>query len=159
MTQRKLMRGGFTLVEVLLVVAIIGILATVLIFAVGGTQDKAKRDTTVVLIGQVGEALERYKLDIGHFPMEEEGGLEGLTKKPSFTEEELGEKWGGPYLKVEPVDGWGSKLGYEVSEPGTEEAKTLPYKVWSFGPNKTDDNGADDDIRNKAWEQSEEAGL
>jgi len=159
MRQPKQIRDGFTLVEVLLVVAIIGILATVLIFAVGGTQEKAKKDTTVVLIRQVGEALERYKLDIGHFPLEEEDGLDALVKQPSYTEEGLEEKWAGPYLKVEPVDAWGSKLGYQLSEPGSEEAKTLPYKVWSLGPNKTDDNGADDDIRNKAWEQSEESGM
>ena len=67
----------------------------------------------------------------------------------------LAEKWAGSYLATDPVDAWGNKLGYQLSDPGSEEAKTLPYKLWSFGPNKQDDNGADDDIKNKAWTQSE----
>jgi general secretion pathway protein G len=155
MNARKTSRGGFTLVEILLVIAIIGILAGVFIFTVGGTQDKAKKDTTVILIEQVGGALERYKLDIGEYPSDQEGGLEALIKKPSFTDEKLAEKWAGPYLKADPIDGWGNKLGYQPTEAGSEEAKTLPYKLWSFGLNKQDDNGASDDIKNKAWIQSE----
>jgi general secretion pathway protein G len=155
MNARKTARGGFTLVEILLVIAIIGILAGVFIFTVGGTQEKAKKDTTVLLIEQVCGGLERYKLDIGDYPTDQDGGLDALIKKPSFTDEKLAEKWAGAYLKTDPVDGWGSKLGYQPSEPGSEEAKTLPYKLWSFGPNKQDDNGAVDDIKNKAWIQSE----
>jgi len=148
-------RGGFTLVEILLVVAIIGILAAALIFAVGGAPEKAKKDSTAILIEQVSGALDRYKLDIGEYPGDQDGGLNALTKKPSFTDEKLAEKWAGPYIKADPVDGWGVKLGYQPTEAGSEEAKTLPYKLWSFGPNKQDDNGANDDIRNKAWIQSE----
>jgi len=155
MNARRTSRGGFTLVEILLVIAIIGILAGVFIFAVGGTQDKAKKDTTALLIKQVDGALRRYKLDIGDYPGDADGGLDALVKKPSFTDEKLAEKWAGPYLETDPVDGWGNKLGYQPSEPSSEEAKTLPYKLWSFGPNKQDDNGADDDIKNKAWIQSE----
>jgi len=159
MNNRKQTRGGFTLVEILLVIAIIGILTGVLIFAMGGTQDKAKKDSTALLIGQVSSALERYMLHIGHFPSEDEGGLSALTKKPSYTEEKLADKWAGPYLEVTPTDPWGNDLGYQITEPGSEEAQTVPFKIWSFGPNGTDDNGADDDIKNKAWEQSEEADM
>jgi general secretion pathway protein G len=149
-------RGGFTLVEVLLVIAIIGILAGVFIVTVGGTQDKATKDSAVFLIEKVCSKLEQYKLNIGEYPGDAEGGLDALVTKPSFTDEKLAEKWAGPYM-TDPIDGWGNKLGYERSEPGSEEAKTLPYKVWSYGPNKQDDNGADDDIKNKAWIQSEAA--
>ena len=155
MKARKTLRGGFTLIEIMLVVAIIGILAAVFIFAMGGTQEKVKKDATATLIQQVCTGLDRYKLDLGDYPTEEQGGLTALVKKPSFTDEKQGEKWAGPYLKTDPVDPWGQDLGYQVTEPGSEEAQTLPYKVWSFGPNKTDDNGTNDDIRNKAWEQSE----
>ncbi len=151
--------SGFTLVEILLVIAIIGILAGVFIFTVGGSQDKAKKDTALLLIEQVGTALERYKLDIGDYPGDEDGGLDALSKKPSYTDEKLAEKWAGPYLKSDPTDGWGNKLGYQPTEAGSEDVQTLPYKVWSFGPNKQDDNGADDDIKNKAWTQSEAANM
>jgi len=155
MNTRKTMRSGFTLVEILLVIAIIGILAGVFLFTIGGTQEKAKKDTAVLLIEQVGGALEHYKLDIGDYPGDEDGGLDALITKPSYTDEKLGEKWAGPYLKADPVDGWGNKLGYQLSDPGSDEAKTLPYKLWSYGSNKQDDSGAEDDIKNKAWTQSE----
>ncbi len=155
MNTRTNSRAGFTLVEVLLVIAIVGILAGVFIFTIGGSQDKAKKDTTVLLIKQVSTALERYKLNVGDYPGDAEGGLDALLSKPSYTDEKLAEKWAGPYIEVEPVDGWGNKLGYQATEAGSDEAQTLPYKIWSFGPNKQDDTGADDDIKNKAWERSE----
>lgn len=151
----RVSRHGFTLIEVLLVIAIIGVLAGVLIFAVGGTQDKAKRDAVVLLIKQVDTALNRYKLDIGRFPTEEDGGLNALRKVPQFDDEAMNEKWGGPYLEASPVDPWKNPLNYTVTEAGSDEARAVPYKVWSNGENGTDDNGADDDIRNKAWEESE----
>jgi len=155
MNVRNNARGGFTLVEILLVIAIIGIVAGAMILTLTGRQEKATADSAKVLIENVCTALDLYKLDIGHYPSEEEGGLDALTKKPAFTDEKLAEKWTAAYLKQEPVDGWGKKLGYEVTDPSNEEAKTLPYKVWSFGPNMQDDNGSGDDIRNKAWQLSD----
>jgi general secretion pathway protein G len=148
-------RLGFTLIEILLVIAIIGVLASVLIFAIGGTKDKADKDATKVLLQTVCGALERYKVHVQHYPTEEEGGLQGLRTKPNFTNEADGEKWAGPYVESDPVDPWGSPLNYEVMAPGSEEAKTMGYKVWSNGPNKQNDNGADDDIRNKTWDEAE----
>jgi general secretion pathway protein G len=151
----KRSRRGFTLVEVLLVIAILGVLAGVFIFAIGGTPEKAKRDAAELLIKQVCGALERYKLHVGHYPTEEEGNLEALRTRPDFDDEAVTEKWAGPYLQTEPTDGWNNTLNYTLTEPGSEEAKTVPYKVWSSGPNGQDDNGADDDIRNKAWQAAE----
>lgn len=150
-------RRGFTLIEVILVIAIIGVLAGVLIFAIGGTKDKADKDATRILVKLVCDGLERYKLHIGRYPAEEDGGLEALRKKPEFEDEKMAEKWAGPYVGKEPVDPWGTALNYNVTEPGTDEALTVPYKIWSNGPNRQDDNGAEDDIRNRAWEESEEA--
>ena len=140
MIGRKNTRDGFTLVEILLVVAIIGVLATVFIFTMGGTPEKVKKDAAAALVQQVCGALDRYKLDLGDYPTDEVGGLDALVKKPSFTEEKQGEKWAGPYLKVDPTDPWGNKLGYEPTDAADEQAQTMPYS---------------DDIRNKAWEQSE----
>lgn len=146
---------GFTLIEVLLVVLIIGLLAGVLVFYAGQTPEKAKKDLTKTLVDQVCGALDRYKLDIGHYPTDEEGGLKALRIKPQFSDEKLGEKWAGPYVKADPLDPWDKALSYQVSDPSSEEAKTLPYKVWSWGPNGQDDNGTNDDIRNRTWEDSE----
>jgi general secretion pathway protein G len=140
----KANRRGFTLIDVLLVILLLGMLATVAIVAIGGTRDKARKDITKVLVQQtVPNALDRYNNDIGHYPTEEEGGLDALRKKPSFGDDEkLGEKWVG-YLTKEPKDAWGNALTYEVVEDA--EAGAPKYKLWSNGPNGQ--SGDDDDIK------------
>jgi hypothetical protein len=106
------------------------------------------------LVPLVGEALYRYKASIGHFPREDEGGLEALIKRPGFGgDKKMAGKWAGPYLPTEPLDPWGSKLAYVVTDPASPEAQKFPFKLWSFGPNKEDDNGANDDIRNAEWDE------
>ena len=150
-------RTGFTLIEVLMVVAILVLLAGVAIVAVTGSGEKAKIKLVRPLLAQVGDALERYKLDIGNYPTEEEGNLDALRKRPEYDDEKTADMWAGPYLKSEPIDPWGNKVSFLLTEAGTDEAQLVPYKLWSFGPNKQDDNGAEDDIRNRAWEESEEA--
>ncbi len=146
-------RRGFTLLEVLLVILILGMLAGVLIVAVGGAGEGARRDTTTLLITTtVPNAIERYKFNIGHVPSEEEGGLKALRICPTFQDENLTKKWAGPYLTQEPKDGWGKDLHYEVSTgattPGAPE-----YKLWSDG--KDGQSGNEDDIKN--W--SDETGT
>ena len=152
MNSSKTGRRGFTLIEVLLVILLLGMLAAVAIVAIGGTREKARIDITKVLVQQtVPNALDRYNNDIGHYPSEDEGGLEALRKKPSFGDEEsLAEKWAGPYLTKEPKDAWNQALTYEVVEDA--EAGTAQYKLWSNGPNKQ--SGDDDDI--KSVEDEEE---
>lgn len=139
---KRTMRRGFTLLEVLLVIVILAMLAGVVIVSVGGTQDKAKKDTTTVLVtSEIPGALDRYKFDVGHYPTEEEGGMAALVKKPA--NEEAAAKWGGPYLKQEPKDGWGHALRYEVvpAVSGSSES----YKVSSDGPDGQPNT--DDDIK------------
>ena len=150
MNERKNGRRGFTLVEVLLVILILGMLAGVAIVALSGTREGAREDTTALLIKEVESSLDRYNLDINHYPTEAEDGLDALRTKPQFEEEELAEKWNGPYLKKDPVDAWGNKLNYEVVEAGAEVS--VPVKVWSSGPNEI--SGDEDDIRN--WEEETE---
>lgn len=147
-------RSGFTLLEVLLVVAILVILAGAAVVTYRNVFAGAKKDTVVAVISQVETALETYQLHIGHFPTQEEGGLGALRTQPNFSEEGLGEKWHGPYLKVDPTDPWGKALNYQVVDPGSEEAKAVPFKVWSNGPNGTDENGEGDDVKNKSWAQA-----
>ncbi|MCD6303776.1 MAG: type II secretion system major pseudopilin GspG [Planctomycetes bacterium] len=156
MTISRKRRRGFTLIEVLMVVAILVLLAGVTIVAVSGTGEKTKIKLVRPLLAQVSDALERYKLDIGSYPTEEEGGLKALRVRPEYSDEKLTDKWAGPYLKSDPIDPWGNPISYQLTEPGTDEAQQVPFKLWSFGPNKQDDNGAEDDIRNKAWEEAEQ---
>lgn len=140
---------GFTLLEILLVILILGMLAGVLIVAIGGAGDKARIDTTRLTVTMtVPDALERYKFDIGHYPSEEEGGLKALITKPSFSDETLATKWSGPYLKQEPLDAWNKPLNYEVATDSTDSSAPK-FKVWSNGPNGN--SGDEDDI--KSWKE------
>ncbi|MBT3200614.1 MAG: type II secretion system major pseudopilin GspG [Phycisphaerales bacterium] len=146
---------GFTLVEVLLVIAILGVLAGVFAFTMGGRSDKARIDLTKVQLGDLVGKLEEYKLVIGEYPTEEQGGLKALIDEPTFDDESLEGKWSGPYIKAKQLkDPWGQELGYEVSEEDSgETTRNVPH-IWSYGPNKTDDSGEGDDI--KSWEEDEE---
>jgi len=148
---RKSSRRGFTLIEVLLVILILSMLAGVGILAFSGVQDKAAIKTTRLLVTTtVPQALDNYKLDIGHYPTEDEGGLEALRKKPNFDDEAKGEGWR-VYLTKEPKDAWGNALTYELVED-SGEGGGQGYKLWSNGPNGQ--SGDDDDIKN--WSEDEE---
>ncbi len=139
---------GFTLIEILLVIVIILMLAGALVVYVLPQQKGAEKNTTRLLLIQVQQALDNYRLNIGSYPTEEQGGLGALLIKPTFENEKLGEKWQGPYLKPGTTleDAWGNKIRYELidkslqTDPGTPD-----YKLYSVGPDGIPDT--DDDIK------------
>jgi general secretion pathway protein G len=143
--------AGFTLIEILLVIVIILLLAGALVVFVLPQQKGAEKNTTKLLLQNVGTALDTYRLNVGHYPTEQEGGLDALLKKPQFENEKLGEKWNGPYLKPGTTldDPWGNKLRYELadatSSSDNEQKGALPYKLYSVGPDGQPDT--DDDIK------------
>jgi general secretion pathway protein G len=99
---------GFTLLELMVVVAILGML----IFLVGPALidqfDKAKIKITKLAIAQTGGSLELYKVDLGSYPSTDQG-LQALLTAPSDAS-----NWGGPYVKGNrlPIDGWNRALVY-----------------------------------------------
>ena len=110
--QRRNTESGFTLLELLVVMVIIGLLAGFVApryFAqVGKSQVKAAR----AQIDALDKALEQYRIDVGHLPTTEQG-LAALNAQPAGEQ-----NWAGPYLKKEvPLDPWGS--AYLYAEPGT----------------------------------------
>lgn len=134
--------SGFTLIEVLLVIVILMMLAAALVMYVLPQQKSAEKNTTKLFLQQVQNALDTYRLNIGHYPTEDEGGLTALMLKPSFENERLGEKWQGPYLKpgTRFEDAWGNTLVYEPADSSSlsleEDSSTtlsLPYKLYSLG--------------------------
>jgi general secretion pathway protein G len=111
-TQRRNTESGFTLLELLVVMVIIGLLAGFVApryFAqVGKSQVKAAR----AQIDALDKALEQYRIDVGHLPTSEQG-LAALNAQPPGEQ-----NWAGPYLKKDvPLDPWGS--AYLYAEPGT----------------------------------------
>ena len=142
--------AGFTLIEILLVIVIILLLAGSLVVFVLPQQKGAEKNTTRLKLANIATALDTYRLNIGHYPTEDEGGLGALLKKPSFENEKLGEKWAGPYLKPGTLleDAWNNKLEYEVVDRTLDAGGAgagLPYKLYSIGPDGQPDT--EDDIK------------
>lgn len=115
---------GFTLIEVMVVVVILGILAAIIVPNVIGKDDKARVEATRTSLKAVGNALEMYKLDNHKYPTTEEG-LEALIKRPASAK-----SWNPQgYLKGGmPKDSWGNELQYMSPGPAGR-----PYELYSLG--------------------------
>ena len=112
-------RSGFTFVEILLVVVIIGILASmVLPRFVGRSEDARKQVAMSDINASMATALDMYELDNGQYPDK----LDDLLIKPGDLK-----SWNGPYLKKKPVDPWGRDYIYKPS------ADKKDYELISYG--------------------------
>jgi general secretion pathway protein G len=127
-TDRTNDEGGFTLLEILVVIAILGMLiglvAPAALRQLGGARLSVARQS----IERLGSVLDLYKLDVGSYPTTEEG-LKALVAPPSGVR-----MWNGPYLKGnEPVDPWNRPYAYRnpSSRSGHE------YDLCSNGPGGT----------------------
>lgn len=76
-------QSGFTLIEVMVVIVILGVLAVLVVPNVMGRGEKAKVDTTHITLKGVAGALDQYKLDNNHYPSSQEGGLNALVTQPA----------------------------------------------------------------------------
>ncbi len=101
---------GFTLIEIMMVVVIIGILAAVIVPQFLGRDDEARVTAEKVSMVKIGQALAMYRLDNRHFPSTEQG-LEALVSKPTGFPEP--KNWGPePYQRKFPLDQWGNEYVY-----------------------------------------------
>jgi general secretion pathway protein G len=113
---------GFTLLELLVVVAIVGLLAAFVGPRVFGHLGKSEVTTAKAQIEAFSRALEAYRLDVGHFP-DQGQGLAALTSNAGNDP-----KWNGPYLQKDvPLDPWGHPYQYKF--PGTKG----DFDIISFG--------------------------
>lgn len=114
--------GGFTLMELLLVLVIIGLLAAVVGPTLYQRINPAKETATREQIESFATALDNFMVDMGRYPTTQEG-LEALRAKPDGSE-----KWNGPYLKKDiPNDSWGNPYIYRA--PG----RSGGYEIVSLG--------------------------
>lgn len=116
--------AGFTLIEVMVVVAILGILATIVMTNVVGKDEQARITAAKAGLAQVSNALEMYKLDNHRYPTTDEG-LDALVNRSASAKTFPP----GGYLKGGmPKDPWGNPFQYIVPGSGGR-----PYDVYSLG--------------------------
>lgn len=117
-------RSGFTLIEIMVVVVILGLLAALVIPRIGPQVDEAKRTTARTQIGSIEEALEQYHLHNGFYPTTQQG-LDALVKAPTTSPTPKRYAEGG-YLKKVPVDPWGNPYVYRNKGAKIEVISTGP---------------------------------
>lgn len=116
-------QSGFTLLELLVVMVIIGLLASYVAPRYFSQIGKSEIKVARAQVDALEKALDEYRLDVGHYPTTEQG-LEALMTKPA------GEaRWSGPYLKkAVPADPWGN--AYQYRRPGQEGRE---FDLLSYG--------------------------
>ena len=143
--------GGFTLIEVLLVLVILMLLVGAVVVFVLPQQAGAQRNTTELKLRDIDRAIQTFTMQVGRPPTEEEG-LDALVSMPDFESDALRSRWTGPYIDEESdlVDAWGNEIRYEMreAESGSDEmqgrSRGRQYRLFSVGPDG--EEGTDDDI-------------
>jgi general secretion pathway protein G len=134
---KKTRSGGFTLIELMLVVIIIGALVAMVMPRFAGRGEQARRTAAEADINaNIPTALKLYELDNGAFPTTEEGLNALLGKPPTAT------NWNGPYLEKKPIDPWNRE--YKYKSPGEHRSD---YDLMSLGRDGVE---SADDVKN--WE-------
>ncbi|EKT4468017.1 type II secretion system major pseudopilin GspG [Pseudomonas putida] len=134
---------GFTLIEIMVVVIILGVLGALVLPNVMSRPDHAKLTAARTDIQSISTALEIYRLDNGRYPSTAQG-LDALVKRPTVAP--LPRQWNAQgYLKSTPTDPWGSP--YQYTSPGTRSSQG--YDLYSLGADgQPGGEGMDADIGN-----------
>ena len=132
-------RGGFTLMEVLLVLAILVILGSLAGVMISNAQKRADLDAAKSQVGSFDTALGTYLVTMKEYPSSQ-SGLQALRTPPADAMHP--DRWMATLDREVPMDPWGHP--YMYSQPGSHNPDK--YDVWSMGPDGQD--GTDDDIGN-----------
>jgi general secretion pathway protein G len=137
-------RRGFTLVEVLLVLAILGVIAAMVVPNLIGTQATANNNAARSSIAGFENALKLYAVaNGGTFP---DGSAEQVIPLLMNPAQDANGKATPAYLDKQPKDPWGSVLNYEW--PNSKVPNATKPAIWSNGQNKQNEDGSGDDVNN-----------
>ena len=122
-TMQRNRRRNFTLIEIMIVVVIIGMIASLAVPRLMGNLEKAKVETTKSNLSTLKTAVRSFKMDIGEYP----ASLEELLRTNGS------EKWDGPYLEMKslPKDGWDMDFVYTLTDDN------FGFDIQSYGADKT----------------------
>jgi len=130
---------GFTLIEVLLTLALLALLASVVILNVDSIFSGGRAQVAEIWVNQtIKTPLRSFQLHVGRYPSTDEG-LGALVTKPDSVDDR---NWHGPYIEELPQDPW--NRDYRYLFPGKNNTES--FDVWSTGPDGT--SGTGDDIGN-----------
>ena len=141
---RVLSRGGFTLLEIMVVIVILGLLAALVVPKLIGRTEEAKQTQTRLQIKNIEQALQLFKLDNGFYPGSEQG-IEALVRAPEIGRVPKNYRKGG-YLDRVPKDPWGTE--YVYVSPGTNG----DYDITSYGADEAP-GGEDEDADINSWDE------
>ncbi len=137
--RRSSVAGGFTLIELMVVVVILGLLATIVMPKVLSKPEQARRTKAMVDIRSMQSALGMFKADTGRFPTTSEG-LQALVTNPGLKGYDID-----AYLERVPTDPWGNR--YIYISPGIN---SKDYDLESYGKDG-EDGGTDNDADIESW--------
>jgi len=134
MNRRTRRPSGFTLMEILLVLAILVVLGAMVGVGYNRVQINAMKSAARTQVGLLEDATKMYTLDVGSPP----SSLDALINPPSDIPNPA--KWAGPYLEKSqlPVDPWNQPYQYEVVDPANAK-----FRIWSNGPDQQPGSGDD----------------
>ena len=141
-------RAGFTLIELMLTIMILGGLMALLLPAINGALKKAKKGTAKTTMMTIKNGIMQYQAELGKYPAK----LKDLIQRPKSGDEKITKKWDGPYGFGEgtteiPEDPWGENFVYKLAQPGS--GSKHPYELYSYGPNG---KGAPKEERIDVWD-------
>jgi general secretion pathway protein G len=135
-SETRISEKGFTLIELIVVLVILGLLAAVVVPNITKHLSKSKVEIARIQIHELEGALSMFAFDVGRYPTNSEG-LEALVSNPGNVD-----SWKGPYInKAVPMDPWGKPYVYRC--PGTHANE---FDLLSLGPSGTEGQG--DEIGN-----------
>jgi general secretion pathway protein G len=135
--RRKRIRNGFTMIELMAMLIIIGLLATLVVKKVSSQIDKSRLITTKANLKSLHSAVNQFKMDTGRYPSEDMGLIDLIVQPADI---EIGWVTGG-YLETTdlPKDGWGNEFVFQLYPESGKQ-----FVIISFGPDG--EEGTEDDL-------------